>query len=501
MDYDIECEEDENGRVSGQTISEDSNQISETYYVYDSEWLSPSVMYTDSEETGYIYDENNNLVSVVSGEEETVYGYDERNQLTSEADQTEERLYSYDKFGNLVSKTVSGNTEDYQEFFYDPDNRLTYRNGEPIEYDNYGNPLNYKDFMLSWERGAKLSTLFQWGKNISYSYDDQGFRTRKTINNDVHSYFNDEKGNTIFESSNDEMLFFLYGKQNDLLGFTWETTQFKKNYFYTKNALGDITGILDADGNQVVKYRYDAYGNILEISGEEADTAGRANPYRYRGYRYDEETGFYYLNSRYYDPEIGRFISPDDIYALNRQPIAANYNLYSYCADNPIKYIDRTGNAAITVIGITVSFGKLVIITFCAIILFMCIFFPNQVTDAVTNAYRWIKDFFDACKKASTTWWEQLTKSCKPHVHHIVAKTDHRAEEARRILQSAGIEPLTDARNLVILKARFHLKLHTSLYHTVCNSTFSAVKSKGNAAIANTLLTMKIILSLINSYQ
>ncbi len=83
-------------------------------------------------------------------------------------------------------------------------------------------------------------------------------------------------------------------------------------YYYLRNGQNDITGILDTDGNEVVSYRYDTWGKLLEITGPLAETVGAQNPYRYRGYRYDTETGLYYLNSRYYDPELGRFINADD---------------------------------------------------------------------------------------------------------------------------------------------------------------------------------------------
>ena len=83
------------------------------------------------------------------------------------------------------------------------------------------------------------------------------------------------------------------------------------DYYYVTNLQGDVVAILDTGGNRVVEYVYDAWGKILSVTGTHADTLGQHNPLRYRGYVYDNETGLYYLNSRYYDPEVGRFISPD----------------------------------------------------------------------------------------------------------------------------------------------------------------------------------------------
>ena len=114
-------------------------------------------------------------------------------------------------------------------------------------------------------------------------------------------------------------------------------------YYYLFNAQGDIVGIIDVNGIQVVEYTYDAWGNILSVTGSLAGTIGQKNPLRYRGYYYDSETGFYYLLSRYYDPGIGRFINADGVIA----GIGGNvlgYNMFAYCMNNPVNMIDSNGN-------------------------------------------------------------------------------------------------------------------------------------------------------------
>ena len=117
------------------------------------------------------------------------------------------------------------------------------------------------------------------------------------------------------------------------------------NYLYRKNAQGDITHILDNTGMVVAKYIYDAWGNhaILDANGNDlASGVGILNPFRYRSYYYDEETDLYYLQTRYYDPEVGRFISQDDVSYLD--PDSSNgLNLYAYCANNPVMATDPTG--------------------------------------------------------------------------------------------------------------------------------------------------------------
>lgn len=107
------------------------------------------------------------------------------------------------------------------------------------------------------------------------------------------------------------------------------------------NLQGDVIGILDSTGNEVVSYTYDAWGKLLSITGTHKDTIGRSNPLRYRGYYYDNETGFYYCTSRYYDPEIGRWINADSVID---QSSVIGANLFVYCLNNPVNMTDETGN-------------------------------------------------------------------------------------------------------------------------------------------------------------
>ena len=120
-------------------------------------------------------------------------------------------------------------------------------------------------------------------------------------------------------------------------------------YYFDKNTLGDVVAIRNRSGAVVAKYEYDAWGNVTvtDAEGKEETSAefiGNKNPIRYRGYYYDTETGFYYLQTRYYDPEICRFINADDyglIATLSEVP--GQLNLYAYCNNNPIMYTDGSG--------------------------------------------------------------------------------------------------------------------------------------------------------------
>ena len=123
------------------------------------------------------------------------------------------------------------------------------------------------------------------------------------------------------------------------LGISYNFEYNGQKYFYRKNLQGDIIGIYDSCWNLLGLYEYDAWGNLLsQVSSEILNI----NPFRYRGYYYDAETGLYYLNSRYYDPEIGRFISPDSLKYLD--PTYNNgLNLYAYCGNNPVMHVDPNG--------------------------------------------------------------------------------------------------------------------------------------------------------------
>ena len=142
---------------------------------------------------------------------------------------------------------------------------------------------------------------------------------------------------------------------NKLVGFTYNKGDKTSNYIYRRNLQGDIIGIYDSLGNEVGGYAYDAYGKCYvkykDNSSEEEKTILNTNPFRYRGYYYDNETGLYYLNARYYDPSIGRFISLDVLSILDETKSQINgLNLYMYCNNNPIMYVDPSGCFALTTI-------------------------------------------------------------------------------------------------------------------------------------------------------
>ena len=180
--------------------------------------------------------------------------------------------------------------------------------------------------------------------DISYKYNSLGQRIRKTVGSTKHEYF--YGGTRLEKEVRTELdgtihtLVFLYDASDSPIGMQYDGTA----YYYKKNLQGDVIALLDATCNTVAEYIYDAWGALRIIKASTANTTiAEANPIRYRGYYYDNETGFYFLQSRYYDPVIGRFINADDAVFLNKSNVVSSCNLFSYCNNNPMRYIDPFG--------------------------------------------------------------------------------------------------------------------------------------------------------------
>ncbi len=221
-------------------------------------------------------------------------------------------------------------------------------------YDASGNLIseNYKTFV--WD-GKQLTEVTFDGNAIAYKYDDQGIRTQKTVNGVTTDYFSD--GSRVLHESNvTDVIYYTYDASGALLSLNLNGTE----YFYVSNLQGDIIEIVDINGNRLVTYQYDAWGNIKNSSDYSGVNLAFKNPYRYRSYRYDNETGYYYLQSRYYDPSIGRFISADNVGYLGAGENLTSYNLYAYCNNNPVMYSDPTGNFPILLILCGILLGGLI---------------------------------------------------------------------------------------------------------------------------------------------
>ncbi len=251
--------------------------------------------------------------------------------------------------------------------------------------------------------------------------------------------------------------YYIYDDKGLPIGIVYNGT----TYTYRKNLQGDIIAILDSAGNEVVTYIYHAWGNVT-VGGSLASTLGTKNPFRYRGYYYDTETGYYYLNSRYYDPITGRFLNPEpnvDISGFDSGAGLLGYNVYAYCKNNPVMYLDYTGEAVVSSFAL---FG-LAVIGNCAIAATThfistpefqrswqetCAFIADATKDVDIVGIKISTSIKSVIKKLSEL--KQREYKSDNEKHHIVAQNAKNGKLAYGILVSVGIDPVTDPRNIIL---------------------------------------------------
>ena len=188
----------------------------------------------------------------------------------------------------------------------------------------------------AWEHGRELASMTSGGTTWRFTYDANGMRTARTNGSTAYTYvYNGSQLSQMTVAGN--TLNFTY----DASGSPMSVTYGGATYYYVTNLQGDVVAILNASGTPVVTYTYDAWDKLLATSESMASTLGVHNPLRYRGYVYDTESGLYYLQSRYYDPEMGRFINAD-AFASTGQGVIGN-NMFTYCLNNPVSNTDHAG--------------------------------------------------------------------------------------------------------------------------------------------------------------
>ena len=189
-------------------------------------------------------------------------------------------------------------------------------------------------------------------------YDDQGLRTQKTIGDTTITYT--WSGTTLLSEATDTyILVYLYDESASPIGFQYKTATTMETYFYEKNIQGDIVAVYSESGVKLISYTYDAWGNAnISFHNGGENTNATKNPFTYRGYYYDQDLGLYYLQSRYYDAKVGRFINADEIAVITASPSAlTDKNLYAYCDNNPIMRGDDEGDCWHILIGLGVAFA------------------------------------------------------------------------------------------------------------------------------------------------
>ncbi len=367
------------GTLTGTSIKNGANTIYSTSIGYEAGDGSTSVnsgrvsSITNGAETlSYTYDDRGYITRIQKDANNySEYRYDAFGQLIREnykwGGTSYTVLYTYDVGGNILSKGqyafvagdgAVGAAIDTVAYTYDATwkDKLASYDGVGITYDNIGNPTDDGTWEYTWTQGRKLQQMTDGATTASFKYNDDGIRTEKTVNGTTIKY-NVVGGNVTWEKTGaSNPIYFLYDASGSLWGLKYTDGNL---YFYVYNAQGDIIKIVNSSGTVVVEYGYDAWGNLLFTSGSMAGTLGADNPFRYRGYYYDDETELYYLSSRYYSPEWGRFINADGV--ISGIGAIQGYNLFTYCFNNPINMADEEGQWPSWATKILIGVGAIVL--------------------------------------------------------------------------------------------------------------------------------------------
>ncbi|HWR60163.1 MAG TPA: RHS repeat-associated core domain-containing protein, partial [Clostridia bacterium] len=312
-----------------QTTKTDSKGV--TRYEYDSLNRLSKVTEPGGKTTSYLYDKAGNRIqetviensSTTTTSTTTTYEYNDQNRLTETVTRsgfvTEKVKYDYDNNGNTLVK-VKETTKPV-----DPDMAGSFA------FAKAGTTTTREVAFMEYNVWNQMVKTIDGDKTLTYRYNGEGYRVEKAVNNQVTRYlYEADKVILELDGQGNETARNVYG--SNLLMREAENEQ----YYYMYNGHGDVTALLGTSGEVAATYYYDAFGNITEETGE------IDNPIRYAGYQYDEETRIYYLNARYYDPKIARFLTEDSYRGSAADPLSLN--LYTYCHNEPVMYTDSTGH-------------------------------------------------------------------------------------------------------------------------------------------------------------
>ena len=472
----------------------------------------------------YTYDNVGNITSVTRNGLTTTYEYDSLGQLTRVNDPHagKSTMYLYDCGGNMtgylsapytLAPTLEGVNETVFYTYGDSNwkDKVTAIGGKAITYDAIGNPLTYDGWTFTWKVGRMLASMVKTGTNAQFTYDHNGMRIRKVVNGVTTNYTLNGK-NVVHMTQGSHDLHFFYDAQ----GKPGMVTYNDVDYFYVYNLQGDVVALIDANGTQVVEYGYDAWGYPISKTGSLAATIGTLNPFRYRGYVYDEETGLYYLQNRYYSPNWKRFINVDQ--SLNEK------NLFVYCLGSPIIRRDIDGNESIAVLTMTggLGIGELAPVIASSVAVIVCgiidaVSKTNPVFIQQSSAVSRLEEVIYSenhqlvlgLDQAISRALEQETKDHQDWIarHHIVPWDKQNAERGRDVLKKAGIDPTWDSDNLVGITYKLHWFIHNDLYVEGINLVFEGVENYSqwmapdNKIVLekNVRATLKILKGLIQS--
>lgn len=371
----ISYEYNEDGKVSKYIIKNANGTIQligEYTYTLTSRIETIKVKNSDGiliEDYLYLYDDFDNLIlkkDITSGKyieykyDKTKKFSDERYyQLKDEIYYNSEntiilsKSYRYDKEGNRLRENIKEDKNlintDYE---YNEKNQLIKSSKSIYVYDEKGNIIEDKGLKNKFNTESQLIKSEIGNSIISYNYNKKGLVVGKTVNDKEINYHYSAGDITWITDKNDNLkYYFTRDANNRLLNFIDYTSESPRTYWYILDDHQNIIGLVDDNGNKVVSYDYDAWGNILKETGNTLTGDGKllrkVNPFRYSSYLYDNETGYYYLKARYYDPTIGRFISEDSF--EDHKDNSIHQNLYLYCINNPVNFYDPSGHILLSV--------------------------------------------------------------------------------------------------------------------------------------------------------
>ena len=356
-EFDVTYNYDELGRITNKSIPNSYFGVQDEAYIYNT-YEKNGETYTTNQliaiddkldsnrDRTAVYDSNGYVSEIGYNGGVYTYAYDSMGRLSWDGS----TQYRYDDANNIIEKRSIYGVSLYE---YNEKNQLTKINGEEqFSYDALGNPTVYKGNTFTWSQGRKLTSGNMNGKHFKYSYDGNGMRYEKVVHGVKTEYYYDGT-RLLMENRNNTRIYYIYGATG-VEGMMFDASYYGLTYFFDKNTLGDIVAIRNEEGDVVAQYEYDAWGNIIRQQGAMAEV----NPFRYRGYYYDTETGFYYLQTRYYDPTICRFINADNYELIaTLSSVPGQLNMYAYCNNNPIMYTDETGESITALlIGLGVAF-------------------------------------------------------------------------------------------------------------------------------------------------
>ena len=450
----------------------------------------------------YTYDKAGNIKSVMASDSVgKLYDYDGLGQLVKETPiglTMYAVTYAYDTAGNIRSITRGGTT--FKSFGYTnpswPDlltsvtangttkDVLYEGQSQTSDVPTSGNPVTYyngRDYHFDWSKGRQLTEAVVGGQTVKYAYDMAGVRSSKQVGDTTYTYTT-LSGKVMRQAWGDNnALEFVYDDSSQPFAVIYKHGSAAELYYYLVNAQGDVAAILDSSGTMVASYNYDAWGSCTVYNSSDA-AIGDLNPLRYRGYYYDAETGFYYLQSRYYDPAICRFINADGLFTDG----FVGSNLFAYCVNDPVNTVDPTGNFAITATVALITFGIALVATALAV----GISSSPGFQEAVGGLCESVGSVAEQIKEKLTNSFAKIKKPpnyrSNKEVHHIVAQRASGAQRAKQILIDTGIG-INSKENTVSINTCLHRRLHTSLYYKLVDAIIvSAYNSAGGDPVQQT---------------